>query len=802
MTISEELSRLTNEEAADLTERVERFRAAWSPEGSADLAPALPPPGSRHRLAALVQIVLIDMERRAAVRLPFRVERYINLFPDDLSTNEVPAALLIAEYRLRHRYTDKPNLSEYQRWFPAQFDAIAEELRREPLTVPAMPELNGNTRATTIHPAAPGTLVDGRSGSRRNAPAVAAPGMGDVLPSDTPYRLIRKLGAGAFGEVYEARAPGEIPVAVKRIMRSVDHPSSRAEEEALETIKRLSHPYLLKMDSYWVLNDRLVIVMELADGSLADRIEYHHAQGRSGMPPEELIPLFEQAAKALDYLHTESVSHRDIKPENILILKGFAKLGDFGLARLHEHTMTVVGNTVGTPAYMAPEMWQQKVSLQSDQYSLAATYVRARLGRTLFSTNILVDMANSHINETPVLDPLPAAEQRVLLRALAKNPDHRYPSCQEFTEALRAAVFPPPEPPAPPVQRSGVLLTVAVAVVVALVVTLSTVYFVFRDDTSKKGPDEPVVQKPPEMPPEKPLPLINIPTGWTADPAGALTFGEKRYPLRLTRKVGEETLVAILIYPTGNGHPPPFYMLENKISNRVFAKVWNDVVDDKSTELHRFGTARSTLAPGTWADLVEAHGADAPVLGVTAPEAILVAQKLGGALPGFRQWLKATGELEREPRKLPAGKPVLGEPALGPAFRGIMNSFLPASEAWIKGADRYTKAQQLWNRDLALGREKPLPVAAGAGDESHWKIRQLVSNGKEWLGQWQWEPIDDSKRIFLSPTPGTSSDGVCVGQNYRSLFVMDFDAIREATEGYSIAEVGRVSVGFRIVLEP
>ena len=79
--------------------------------------------------------------------------------------------------------------------------------------------------------------------------------------------------------------------------------------------------------------------------------------------------------------------------------------------------MTMVNNTVGTPAYMAPEMWQQKVSLQSDQYSLAATYVRARIGRHLFETNILVDQANAHINETPNLDPIPEAEQAVLLES-------------------------------------------------------------------------------------------------------------------------------------------------------------------------------------------------------------------------------------------------------------------------------------------------------------------------------------------------------------------------------------------------
>src|SRR5437660_100153 len=119
---------LTDEESADLTARVEQFRAAWSPAGATDLSWSLPPRGAPHRLAVLVQIVLIDMERRAAAGLPFRVERYVNLFPDDLTTANVPAALLVAEYRLRHRHTDRPALAEYERWFPAQLKAMAEEL--------------------------------------------------------------------------------------------------------------------------------------------------------------------------------------------------------------------------------------------------------------------------------------------------------------------------------------------------------------------------------------------------------------------------------------------------------------------------------------------------------------------------------------------------------------------------------------------------------------------------------------------------------------------------------------------------
>src|SRR5262245_36076932 len=119
-----EPSQLSEEEEADLKSRVERFKAGWKPDGSTGLEWCLPDAGSKHRRAVLVQIVIADMERRAPARLPFRVERYVNLFPDELSTNQMPSELLATEYRLRHKFTDKPPLTEYQRWFPDQFDAV------------------------------------------------------------------------------------------------------------------------------------------------------------------------------------------------------------------------------------------------------------------------------------------------------------------------------------------------------------------------------------------------------------------------------------------------------------------------------------------------------------------------------------------------------------------------------------------------------------------------------------------------------------------------------------------------------
>src|SRR5260221_608007 len=123
-----ELGRLSEEETTDLNNRVERFVAAWKPDGSTGLEWFLPPPGARHRPLGLIRIVIADMERRAAAKLPFRVERYVNDFSEELSTNSMPVPLLAVEYQLRHKYTDKPQLAEYQRWFPHQFDELKKYL--------------------------------------------------------------------------------------------------------------------------------------------------------------------------------------------------------------------------------------------------------------------------------------------------------------------------------------------------------------------------------------------------------------------------------------------------------------------------------------------------------------------------------------------------------------------------------------------------------------------------------------------------------------------------------------------------
>ena len=175
------------------------------------------------------------------------------------------------------------------------------------------------------------------------------------------YEMVRELGRGVFGEVWLARKrTSGIEKAIKIVTQPADKDAAQREFRALELIKNLRHPYLLATEDFWVSDNRLHIVMELADCTLRGRLMPAAKHGHPGIPEDELIGYIREAAEGLDYLHGKHVVHRDVKPDNILLLHGHAKVADFGLARQQDKTMGAMKTFAGTPAYMAPEIWGKR----------------------------------------------------------------------------------------------------------------------------------------------------------------------------------------------------------------------------------------------------------------------------------------------------------------------------------------------------------------------------------------------------------------------------------------------------------
>lgn len=246
------------------------------------------------------------------------------------------------------------------------------------------------------------------------------------------YKLVRRLGRGGAGEVWEALGPGGFRIAQKFI--PLDEPLGDREVEALEFVKDVRHPRLLAMFASWRVGGFLAIGMELADRSLWDRFREVARGGPAGIPAPEASRYLSEAAEGLDHLNAARIQHRDCKPLNLLLLGDSLKVGDFGLAMVVRSTSA--RNSGGlTPDYAPPEFFRGRTTGRSDQYSLAATYVHVRTGRTPFVGNFGEIMAG-HLGEAPDLDGLLAGEREAVARALSKDPGGRWPSCRAFAEAV------------------------------------------------------------------------------------------------------------------------------------------------------------------------------------------------------------------------------------------------------------------------------------------------------------------------------------------------------------------------------
>ena len=256
------------------------------------------------------------------------------------------------------------------------------------------------------------------------------------------YTLLAPLGRGGFGEVWKCEAPGGLHKAIKFV--SSDAEDGRGEERfgqelaAFEQIKAIRHPFLLTLERVEQIGGELVMVMELADRQLQDRFRECRNCGLPGIPRDELLAYFADAAEALDVISAKfGLQHLDVKPANLFLVSGHAKVGDYGLVAQLDGPDS--GNRGLTPRYVAPEVLHGTPSSCSDQYSLALVYQELLTGEFPYSGRTPQQLMLQHVSAQPNLTGLPPADQPVVAQALAKKPEDRFPSCLAFVQALMMA---------------------------------------------------------------------------------------------------------------------------------------------------------------------------------------------------------------------------------------------------------------------------------------------------------------------------------------------------------------------------
>ncbi|MBL8830144.1 MAG: protein kinase [Planctomycetaceae bacterium] len=265
--------------------------------------------------------------------------------------------------------------------------------------------------------------------------ASTAPGM-QIIPG---YECVEKIGAGGYGEVWKVRAPGGLLKALKLVYGHFDEDRATRELKAVNAMKEVRHPFILSVERVEVVEGRLAIVTELADGSLKDRFDECRRAGQAGIPRDELINYLRDAAEALDYLcKSHALQHLDVKPENLLLVAGRVKVADFGMVKSVQDPSVSQLNSL-TPVYAPPEAFDGQPGAFSDQYSLSIVYHEMLTGVLPFSGKTTAQLAAQHIYGRPILVRLPVADQPAIQRALSKDPAQRFPNCRALIDVLSAA---------------------------------------------------------------------------------------------------------------------------------------------------------------------------------------------------------------------------------------------------------------------------------------------------------------------------------------------------------------------------
>jgi serine/threonine-protein kinase len=308
--------------------------------------------------------------------------------------------------------------------------------------------------------------------------ALDRPGSDDAMVgkpiADGKYQIVRVLGKGGMGTVYQAAQPAMNRMVALKLIRpdmvARDDAVARFHKE-MRVTARVEHPNTVRVYDFGNDHGKLYLAMEfLAGPSLREVID---RPGKLGV--ERLVRIARQIAHALGAIHAHGIVHRDLKPDNVILLdsfgeRDFVKVLDFGIAKVLEEQLrlTATGKPIGTPTYMAPEQAMGlAVDPRTDLYTLGVMLYQMASGRIPFDAVMTESMRLAHAHETPrpissLVPDLPPALARLIMQLLEKDPAARPATAAEVAARLDRCL-----PGAASTRRTWWLVALAAAMVVA-----------------------------------------------------------------------------------------------------------------------------------------------------------------------------------------------------------------------------------------------------------------------------------------------------------------------------------------------
>ena len=335
-------------------------------------------------------------------------------------------------------------------------------------------------------------------------------GLSDTLINtlfDGRYRILRKLGSGGMANVYLA----EDEELGRRVAIKILNERYAGDDLFIERFRReaksaasLSHPNIVSIYDRGEAEGTYYIAMEVIEGrSLKELIMTHGA-----LPVHTAIGHAKQLLEALRFAHRHGIIHRDIKPHNVLVSadqqvkanEPRLKVTDFGIARHGASQMTEAGSIMGTAQYLSPEQARgAPVTAASDLYSAGVVLYEMLTGKVPFTGDSAIEIAMKHVNELPkppssLRPEIPQELDQIVLRALAKDPEDRYQTAEEFIEDLERVEA------GLPISRSTA--TAATAILAGAAVGEATE--LLSESATRVAPPPPPTQGRPPYPPRSP----------------------------------------------------------------------------------------------------------------------------------------------------------------------------------------------------------------------------------------------------------------------------------------------------------